>query len=155
MMQPIQRKAFKLSAPVQAHGETIDTLLLRQPTAGDIAASGEPFVIKNLVAMAEAAETDAAVMPEFAWNMAAALQLFSRLADVPRSAVAAISMGDLYRLQMEVAGFFMQQFATGSQAASANDEPLSAQQTGSMPASTSPGSGTAIPPISLRSVGAN
>ena len=142
------RETFTLSRPTQAHGEEIDTLRLREPNAGDIAATGEPFTITNLDELAAAeAGGGGSSMPKFAWNMAATVALISRLADVPRSTVASISQGDLFKLQMVLVGFFLRQFGTETGVGS------SSPATGSPPASISPGSGDAIPPVSLRSVG--
>lgn len=145
-----KRTPIKLSHPVQAHGEEIDTLHLREQNAGDLAATGEPFRIKNFADLAAAEERGQAVMPEFDWNMPATVALIARLADVPRSTVAAISMGDLYRVQMELVRFFTEQFAAGM---ARNEPPSSTLESGSPPVSILPGSGDAIPAPFSRSAG--
>ncbi len=145
------RTTFKLTVTVQAHGEDTDTLHLREPNGGDLQACGEPFTVTNAAEMAEAADTGRNVAPDLRWNMPAALAMIARIADVPRSTINAIPAGDIWFLQMELARFFFERM--GKRGEMQNSAASSTPMPGSPPASTSHGSGDAIPPVSLISAG--
>lgn len=136
------RTEFVLSEAVQAHGETIDTFNYREPTAGDlVAAGGDPFTIVNMERLEEGQA------PEFKWDNNVMANLISRLADVPRSTVLAISGGDLMRLKLQMAGLFFTQMGRGTDKQTAREEARKARAT----ASETPASGSPIASTSLAS----
>jgi hypothetical protein len=127
---------FELVAPAQAHGEEIRKLTLRPIRAEDIAACGYPFTVKNARAMQEAPDT---TEPEFDFHAPAIIAMTSRLAGVPRSTVAALSGGDLWKLGFKLLELFF----------------ISAPAKSSTRASTSPGPGDNRQPLSLASASRN
>ena len=151
MSDTAQRTEFVLADPIKAHGEEIETLQLREPTAGDlVAAGGDPFVITNMDKLEEGAA------PEFKWDNNVVCNLLSRLADVPRSTILAMTGGDLYRLKFQMTGLFFTQMQRGKDREDAREERRKARNTaseivanGSVIVSTLPGSGDAIRRVSL------
>lgn len=132
-MEPI---TYQLSAPAQAHGETITELTLRPVKGEDIAACGYPFTITNMMEMSEA-DPEKPIDPRIEFNGPALIAMISRLAGVPRSTVASLSGGDVWAIGFRMA---FQLFFPSTPATSSSG------------ASTSPGSGDSPPPPSLVSI---
>ena len=65
---------ISLSKPIQAHGNEVKKLELREPNGGDVAAAGFPFRFVS------ADDQTMSVLPE----AAAITSLISRLGDIPR-----------------------------------------------------------------------
>ncbi|AOY00099.1 phage tail assembly protein [Jeongeupia sp. USM3] len=86
----------KLSAPVRAHGEEVNELVLRAPTGKDIREVGLPYAIGDGRVLFESA-----VIAQFA----------VRLAGVPMSAIDALSPADWQSVMTAVVGFFGQDLA--------------------------------------------
>lgn len=84
-----------LSKPIQAHGETLAELQLREPTIDDVAELGYPFLVVQGNS-GGGIEIKPGVVLKYA----------SRLAAVPPSSLKTISIGDLNRIQAAVMGFF-------------------------------------------------
>lgn len=86
---------LRLVKPVEAHGETIGTLELREPTGRDIARCGFPFQVGSGGATGRGS-VDAAVISEY----------ISELGGVPRSTVDLMAPIDWCRAMGEIVGFF-------------------------------------------------
>lgn len=84
-----------LSKPVEAHGERLAVLTLREPTGKDITAAGMPLRFAG-AGDAMQAEIDAAPMS----------RMIARLAGVPPSAVDALSASDWMEAATGVLLFF-------------------------------------------------
>lgn len=88
--------AFKLRKPVDAHGEAMDELKLREPTPADAR------VIKALpywVAPDESVQI----------NATACAQYIVKCAGIPMGAVDQLDLGDFNKLCWVIVGFFMKQ----------------------------------------------
>ena len=85
---------IKLSAPIEAHGETLDELDLREPTPADVRA------IKSLPYALDRDE-NVHVRPDVV------AQYISRLASIPNSSVDKIDLVDFNSICWTVAGFFL------------------------------------------------
>lgn len=101
-----------LTKPVQAHGETLHGLELRDPTGKDVREIGYPYQLN----------TDGSVK----LLAGVVAQYLTRLASVPPSAVDQLSPGDLNSAGWLVAGFFLQ----GETADSSSIDISTAQDTG-------------------------
>lgn len=84
-----------LSKPIQAHGEKVTKLTLREPTGDDVIACGHPMTFQQV-----AGETVMQV------NAKAAAKYVSTLAGIPMSSVRAMSGKDLTTCINMVMGFF-------------------------------------------------
>lgn len=85
----------KLGKPIQAHGETLTELTLREPTVADVAELGYPFAVVQ-GSSGGGIEMKPGVVLKYA----------SRLAAVPPSSLQGISIPDLMRIQEVVMSFF-------------------------------------------------
>lgn len=89
---------FPLAKAIQAHGEQVEELTLREPTGEDIeACKGLPYYV---------GEGEAIMI-----NSATAMKYVSRCADIPMSSVREIGPGDLNNLFWWITGFFLNQGA--------------------------------------------
>ena len=86
-----------LSRPINAHGEEISEITLRDPTVEDTMQIGQPFLI-----MVDDGETGIRIQ-----NKTIAAYIV-RLAGIPMSSVKAMSLGDFGAAQAAVMGFFGQ-----------------------------------------------
>lgn len=117
-----------LTQPVQAHGEPIASLTLREPRGEDIQVCGYPFLLLAGEGEEVGVRIDAAAIGKYV----------SRLAGVPTSSVRALCLADWQACLQAVLSFF------GDMAsAQAILAPLNAS---SSTTSTSPGSGESAPP---------
>lgn len=82
---------IELTRPIQAHGQEVTALELREPTAGDIMECGYPLAIGDGEAKPQADVVG---------------RLIARLAGVPPSAVKAMSMADFQTAMGVILGFF-------------------------------------------------
>jgi len=82
---------IKLSQPITAHGETIDSITLREPTGGDFIDIGHPLNINS--------------DESFYFRMDVIAKYIVRLGKIPSSAVREISPNDLQKIALEVASF--------------------------------------------------
>lgn len=87
-MEPI---VITLSRPVEAHGEAIKTLSLREPNAGDIKVCGYPLQI-----------SDGAAIPV----AGAICKYIARLANVPPSTVDKLTPADFNACLTAIVDFF-------------------------------------------------
>lgn len=92
-----QELTIPLSAPVMAHGEEIDCLVLRQPTTADLIDLGQPMRLLPGNGMED---------PAVEVRMNVVANYVSRLAAIPLSSVKALSLGDFGRATQAVLGFF-------------------------------------------------
>ncbi|WP_075795195.1 phage tail assembly protein [Massilia putida] len=92
-----QALTIPLSAPVMAHGEEIDCLVLRQPTTADLIDLGQPMRLLPGNGMED---------PAVEVRMNVVAHYVARLAAVPLSSVKALSLGDFGRATQAVLGFF-------------------------------------------------
>jgi len=92
------KQTIKLSKPIQAQGETLDELKIREPVGADIRACGMP--------MAFIALADNPNQQRIEMNTAAIAQYISRLCDIPPSSVDQLALSDFARLMEIVSGFF-------------------------------------------------
>lgn len=83
----------KLTAPIEAHGDTLSELTLRRPNGKDIRLTGMPF---RMSSSDESIITDAAVVHRYIAN----------LAGIPPSAVDKLSPVDFFAAMGAVLGFF-------------------------------------------------
>jgi hypothetical protein len=114
-----------LEDPVEAHGETLNQLKIRPPNGADMVACGVPFDISGAI------------------GKDTIQQMIVRLAGIPNSSVNALAGSDWMQAANAIM-LFLQPLAQ-SPAAPAATPSLTAT-------STSPGSGDATQPPSLRSV---
>ena len=114
--------AIRLARPVDAHGETVTVLRLREPTANAAWECGLPLTFS--------AGGEAVI------NMQVMMRLASRLAAVPLSSVKAMSMPDIMTVVERLTPFFAP--PPQSEAAGAATDPSNAP-------SISHGSGSVIP----------
>ena len=87
---------IKLSEPIQAHGEEVSELTLREPTTEDVIKFGQPF----LVIPRDGGDTGV----EIRMNIIA--RYVSELAAIPMSSVKKLSRNDFSACQAAVMGFF-------------------------------------------------
>ncbi|GGH55206.1 hypothetical protein GCM10010975_12530 [Comamonas phosphati] len=92
-----QELTITLSAPVMAHGEEIDCLVLRQPTTSDLIDLGQPMRLLPGNGMED---------PAVEVRMNVVANYVARLAAIPLSTVKALSLGDFGRATQAVLGFF-------------------------------------------------
>lgn len=91
-------KTFPLAKPIQAHGEEVTELKLREPTGEDVEdCKGLPYFLED-------GET-------ILINTKTAMKYVSRCAEIPMGSVRQILPGDLNNLFWWVAGFFLNQGA--------------------------------------------
>lgn len=82
-----------LSAPLEAHGETLSALILREPSGKDIRINGLPFRMN--------ADDNSIVI-----DAAAAHRYISSLSSVPPSTVDQLTPADWWAATSAVLGFF-------------------------------------------------
>ena len=82
----------KLNSPIEAHGEVVDSIILREPKAGDIIKLGWPMDINS---------TGEVVM-----NSKIVGDYISVLGNIPPSAVKELSVNDFMKLNNEIISFF-------------------------------------------------
>lgn len=82
---------IKLTKPIDAHGEQITALTLREPVAEDVMVCGYPLTIG-----------DAEATP----NAAAIGKLIARLGGIPPSSVKAMHMADFNKAMGVILSFF-------------------------------------------------
>lgn len=87
---------FPLSSSIQAHGEEITELDLREPTAEDVIALGYPYLIIISDDDGQAMEIRPKVIARYV----------AKLAGIPPSAINKVTPGDFSRLTGAVMGFF-------------------------------------------------
>jgi len=87
-------KTFQLKTPIDAHGESVHELTLREPTPADCRA------LKALPYMIGLDES-------FNLNTEIAARYISRCANIPASSVDALELSDFNALCWQVASFFM------------------------------------------------
>lgn len=91
-------KTFPLDKEIQAHGEEVTELKLRDPDGEDVeACNGLPYFI---------GEGEAIMI-----NPKVAMKYVSRCAEIPMGSVRQISPGDLNNLFWWISGFFLNQGA--------------------------------------------
>jgi len=89
---------FPLAKPIQAHGDEVAELTLREPNGEDVeACKGLPYYI---------GDNEAIVI-----NAAVAMKYVSRCAEIPMGSVRQIALGDLNNLFWWITGFFLNQGA--------------------------------------------
>lgn len=88
---------IKLSKPLEAHGEQVTELTLREPTTADVIDNGQPFLV---------IPTDDEPAIEIRTKVIA--RYISLLAGIPLSSVKELSIGDFSKCQGMVMGFFGQ-----------------------------------------------
>ncbi|AXF20547.1 ArsR family transcriptional regulator [Burkholderia pyrrocinia] len=85
---------IRLSKPIDAHGETLDALELREPTPADVRAiKALPYALDR--------EENVHVRPDVV------AQYIARLASIPPSSVDQIDLVDFNSICWTVAGFFL------------------------------------------------
>lgn len=89
---------IKLSKPIEAHGEQVSELTLREPTTEDVIANGHPFLIIQ-------SEDDGTAVEIRAKSIA---RYISLLAGIPMSSVKELALSDFSKCQGAVMGFFGQ-----------------------------------------------
>lgn len=89
---------FPLAKPIQAHGDEVEELTLRDPNGKDVeACKGLPYYVGE----GESIHLNGAV----------AMKYVSRCAEIPMSSVHEIDLSDLNTLFWWVAGFFLKKDA--------------------------------------------
>jgi hypothetical protein len=83
---------IKLKKPIDAHGEQVSELELRDITGGDVIDLGQPMNVN--------------ADESFNFRMDVVARYVSRLAAIPMSSVREMSPGDLTNCAAEIAGFF-------------------------------------------------
>ena len=87
----------KLSKPIQAHGEEIAEITLREPTTGDVMEIGLPtLLIPGSDGESVGVEVRTKVIGQY----------ISRLGAIPMPSVKALALADFTRCQGVVMGFF-------------------------------------------------
>jgi len=110
---------FELNAPIQAHGEQLEALTLRRPTAREA---------QKIRALPYKIDKDEAVC----LDLDAVAKYIVVCAGIPAGAVDELELIDLNNLGWQIAGFFMTPASEKS-------------KTSSQPPMTSPGSGEPTP----------
>lgn len=87
---------MKLSRPIQAHGETLTELTLREPTGKDIRTAGAPYKMEFTASGGQLMHIDTE----------AVARLISALAGIPPSSVDQLTAKDFNAAQAEVISFF-------------------------------------------------
>lgn len=85
-----------LSTPIQAHGEEVTELDLREPTGEDVIALGYPYLIIIGDDDGQAMEIRPKIIARYV----------AKLAGIPPSAINKVTPGDFSRLTGAVMGFF-------------------------------------------------
>lgn len=85
-----------LSKPIQAHGEELHELVLREPTAEDVMEEGYPYIVVPAQGGGQGIQLQPAVVGRYAM----------RLAKIPMSSVKKLGVDDIQRLQVAIMGFF-------------------------------------------------
>lgn len=88
------KNLITLKKPIQAHGEEVKEILLREPTGKDIRVNGYPFTMN----------TDGQVV----LLGSVVCKYVGTLADLPPGSVDQLSATDLNALGWAIAGFFLQ-----------------------------------------------
>jgi hypothetical protein len=88
----IKTSSFTLKKPIQAHGEELKVLDLREPTYEDIEKYGIPFDITENGDVKISTKSALGYIPE--------------LAGIPRSSAATLAPSDIFKLSMLVINFF-------------------------------------------------
>jgi hypothetical protein len=96
-----------LTRPIQAHGNQVLELDLREPNGGDVAACGFPF--RMIVA-----DETMQILPEGQ----AITSLISRLGNIPKGSAGQLNLADWMECMNAIFGFFGQSVPTSSSAAS-------------------------------------
>lgn len=94
---------IKLSKPISAHGSDVDTLELREPTAGDVMELGYPFIA---MVGDEGGGTGIEMRPKVVARYVALL------GKIPPSSIAKMEVSDLMACQAAVMGFFVETAAS-------------------------------------------
>jgi len=92
MSELIKTKRFDLSESIKAHGETVDHLDLREPTARDIRECGFIF--------------ESSKNAKFGFDAAVIAEYIERLAGIPSSSVDQLCAYDFMQLGLLIASFF-------------------------------------------------
>lgn len=95
-MTDTNKTIVKLTKPVQAHGETISELKIREPTGDDVIAAGYPFIFVVSANGGQGTEMQTKNIQK----------LISRCAAVPDSTVSALSVRDFNEAMTVILGFF-------------------------------------------------
>lgn len=98
-----EQPTLSLTAPIEAHGETISILTFRPPTGRDIRECGLPFVL---------GQSDAGHTSKF--DGATIARYISKLAGIPTSSVDKLSAPDFLAATGIIGGFFAEAPADGS-----------------------------------------
>ena len=88
---------LNLTTPIQAHGQSVSTLEIREPRGKDLRLFGSPFQMTPDRQTGEA-------MPKF--DNDASARLLTELAGVPLSSIDQMSASDFLGAQMVLLGFF-------------------------------------------------
>lgn len=83
---------IKLNKPIDAHGEEVTEIELRDITGGDVIDLGQPMNVN--------------ADQSFNFRMDVVARYISRLAGIPMSSVREMSPGDITNCAAEIAGFF-------------------------------------------------
>ena len=87
----------KLSRPIQAHGEEVSEITLREPTADDVMQIGSPqLLVPSADGESAGVEIRAKVIGQY----------ITRLASIPPSSVKALPIVDFMQCQQVIMGFF-------------------------------------------------
>ncbi len=87
---------IKLSAAIQAHGQEVTELTLREPTGDDVIEIGFPY----LVLIRDGEDHGVEVLPKAIYGY------ISKLSGIPLSSAKQISLRDVNHLQGLIMGFF-------------------------------------------------
>jgi hypothetical protein len=88
----------KLAVPIRAHGEDIEELRWREPTAGDIERAGNPIIL-------EFREDED--YPRMRFDERKMSAMIGLLTSIPPSSVKLISAGDWQSIAFKLSRFFM------------------------------------------------
>lgn len=99
-----------LSKPINAHGESVIELELREPGGEDLMDIGYPYIVVQSDTGGQGVELRPKVVARYV----------SKLAQIPMSSVKQIGLADLQKLQGVVMGFFGQEEA-GTTSATESD----------------------------------
>jgi hypothetical protein len=89
--------SFKLTKPIQAHGDEIQVLTWREPTGGDIERAGNPINI----------EMFGLEQPRLSFDEKKMTAMISLLCAIPPSSVRQITANDWNSIAWRMVGFFM------------------------------------------------
>ena len=93
----MKKITYKLSTPIDAHGETLSQIELREPLAADVIKSGMPYQ------MAYGSSGNSSLIID----SPACARLISGLAGIPTSSIGQMSLADFSDLQQLVIGYFV------------------------------------------------